>query len=54
MWTITVTRPGYGRYQGGSFVTSQTFNDWNKAKDYYTDMLVKYPDCEVNLIRNEK
>jgi len=46
-YTVIVSRPGYGRYTGGAFVSSLTFKDERKARDYYTDMLVKYPDAKV-------
>lgn len=26
-YTVTITRPGYGRYPGGAYITSQTFID---------------------------
>lgn len=34
-----------GRFRG------ETFYDEKKARDYYTDMLVKYPDADVQLIK---
>lgn len=54
MWVVSVVRPGFGRYQGGSYVKSQSFKDWDKAREYYTDMIVKYPNYEVNLFKSEK
>lgn len=38
----------------GAFVSSLTFKDERKARDYYTDMLVKYPNAKVELIKSEK
>lgn len=32
-FTVTITRPGYGRYSGGEYITSQTFVDEKKARD---------------------
>lgn len=29
---------------------SELFYDEKKARDYYTDMLVRYPDADVELI----
>ena len=53
--TVAVTRPGYGRYSGGSYtVSSLSFNDEKKARDHYTDMLLKYPNYNVELIKSEK
>ena len=52
-YTVTITRPGFGRYKGGCYVTSRTFKNKDKAKDYYTDMLVKYPDYEVEFEKSE-
>ena len=52
-YTVTITRPGYGRYSGGSYITSQTFVDEKKARDYYTDMLLKYPNYNVELLKSE-
>ncbi len=50
-YTVIVSRPGYGRYTGGAFVSSLTFKDERKARDYYTDMLLKYPNAKVELIK---
>lgn len=37
---------------GGDFtVSSLTFRDEKKARDHFTDMLVKYPDCNVEFIK---
>ena len=52
-YTVTITRPGYGRYSGGSYITSQTFINEKKARDYYTDMLLKYPKYNVELLKGE-
>jgi len=52
-YTVTITRPGYGRYSGGSYITSQTFVDEKKARDYYTDCLVRYPNYNVELLKGE-
>lgn len=52
-YTVTITRPGYGRYSGGSYITSQTFTDEKKARDYYTDCLVRYPKFHVELTKGE-
>lgn len=49
----TITRPGYGRYSGGSYITSQTFVDEKKARDYYTDCLVRYPNYNVKFLQDE-
>lgn len=53
-YTVIVSRPGYGRYTGGAYVSSLTFKDERKARDYYTDMLLKYPNAKVELIKSEK
>ena len=52
-YTVTISRPGYGRYSGGSYITSQTFVDEKRARDYYTDMLLKYPNYNVELLKGE-
>ena len=55
MYTISITRPGYGRYSGGNYtISSLTFKDKKKARDYYTDMLLKYPKYNVELLKSEK
>ena len=53
-YTVTVYYPGRGRYQGGDKVSSLTFHDERKARDHYTDMLLKYPNYNVELIPSEK
>lgn len=52
-YTVTITRPGYGRYSGGSYIISQTIVDEKKARDYYTDCLVRYPNYKVELTKGE-
>lgn len=49
MFQVTVTRPGFGRYKCGCYITGQAFSDEKKARDYYTDCLVRYPDAEVTI-----
>ena len=46
---VTITRPGYG----GAYITSQSFVDEKKARDYYTDCLVRYPNYNVELTKGE-
>ena len=41
--------PGFGRFTGGVFYKGATFRDERKARDYYTDMLLRYPRFEVKL-----
>lgn len=54
-WTVTITCPGRGRYMGGDYtISSLTFKDERKARDYYTDMLLKYPNYNVELIKTER
>ena len=51
-FTVVITRPAHGRYTGGDYtVSSLTFRDERKARDYYTDMLLKYPNYNVELIK---
>lgn len=52
-YTVTVYYPGRGRYQGGYKVSSLCFNDEKKARDHYADMLLKYPNYNVELIKGE-
>lgn len=52
-YTVTIYYPGRGRYQGGDKVSSQTFKDERKARDHYTDMLVKYPNYNVEFFNSE-
>jgi len=52
-YTILVTKPDRGRYSGGDYkISSLSFRDERKARDHYTDMLVRYPDCNVEFIEN--
>lgn len=48
-YVVTISRPGFGRFYGGSYDTRRSFYDESKARDYYTDMLVSYPDYEVTI-----
>ena len=48
-FVVTVSWIGTGMYQGGTFSHVTNFVDERKAHDFYTDMLVKYPDAEVKL-----
>lgn len=51
-WTVTVYFPGYGRFRGGYYPKSETFTDEKKARDHYTDMLLKYPKYNVELTKS--
>lgn len=46
-FSVTVCLPGYGRFTGGTYDFGRTFKDERKARDYYTDMLLRYPNREV-------
>ena len=35
----------------GHILSCLNFKDERKARDYYTDMLVKYPNCKVELMK---
>lgn len=35
----------------GTYTHSATFLEEKKARDYYTDALVRFPDAQVELIR---
>jgi len=48
-YLVTVSRPGYGAYTVGTFDQVYRFRNEAKASDYYTDMLVKYPDYKVTI-----
>lgn len=37
--------------QRGIWFMTESFKDESKARDYYTDMLVKYPDADVQFIK---
>lgn len=53
-YTVTVTCPGRGKYMGGAYtISSLSFYDEKKARDHHTDMLVRYPDCNVELLKTE-
>lgn len=54
MYTVTIYFPGRGRYQGGDCLSIRRFSDEKKARDYYTDMLLKYPKYNVELTTSEK
>ena len=42
-FTVTIYYPCQGNY----VLSSLTFRDEKKARDYYTDMLLKYPNYNV-------
>ena len=52
-YTVTIYYPGRGRYEGGNYLSIQRFKDERKARDYYTDMLLKYPKYNVGLTKSE-
>lgn len=52
-YTVTIYYPGRGKYQGGDKVSSLTFRDEKKARDYYTDMLLRYPNYNVEFNKSE-
>lgn len=53
-YTVTVTCPGRGKYMGGDYtISSLSFKDEKKARDYYTDMLLKYPNYNVEFLKSE-
>lgn len=50
-YTVLVTCPGRGKYMGGDYtISSLTFRDEKKARDHYTDMLLKYPNYNVEFL----
>ena len=54
LFTVTVSRPGRGRYSGGDYtISSLSFKDEKKARDHYTDMLLKYPKYSVVFLKSE-
>lgn len=46
-YIVIVSLPGFGRFQGGTYDRVRRFRDREKARDYYTDMLLRYPNAEV-------
>ena len=52
-YTVTVYYPGKRGYQGGFRYFSARFKDEKKARDYYTDMLLKYPNYNVEFLESE-
>lgn len=54
-YTVTIYYHGKGRYSGGDKVSSLTltFRDERKARDYYTDMLLRYPNYNVEFLESE-
>ena len=53
-YTVTVTYPGRGKYMGGDYtISSLSFKDEKKARDHYTDMLLKYPNYNVELLKSK-
>ena len=52
-YTVTVYYPGRGRYSGGDQVSSLTFTNETKARDHYTDMLLRYPNYNVEFNESE-
>ncbi len=54
-FVVSVTRPGFGKHMGGDYtISSLTFRDEKKARDFYTDMLLKYPDYNVEFLPGGK
>ena len=54
-YTVTVIKKGYGRFSGSDYsVSSLTFTDERKARDHYAEMLVRYPNCNVEFLKSEK
>ena len=51
MYEVTISRPGFGRFTGGTFCQVYRFRDESKAHDCYIDMLIRYPKFEVKLDR---
>ena len=50
-YTVLVTCHGRGKYMGGDYtISSLTFRDEKKARDHYTDMLLKYPNYNVEFL----
>ena len=53
-FTVCVTRPSRGKLSGGGYtISSLSFNDEKKARDYYTDMLLRYPNFNVEFLKGE-
>ena len=48
-YIVAVSRPGYGAYTGGTFDQVYRFRNEAKARDHYTDMLVRYPNYKVTI-----
>lgn len=46
-YIVIVSLPGFGKFQGGTYDKVRRFRDREKARDYYTDMLLRYPNAEV-------
>ena len=50
-YTVIVNkRTRFGDYA----VSSLTFTDERKARDHYAEMLVRYPNCNVEFLKSEK
>lgn len=53
-FTVCVTLPSRGKYSGGSYtISSLSFKDEKKARDHYTDMLLRYPKYNVEFLESE-
>lgn len=52
-YIVTVNYPGTGKYLGGAYIKSRAFREEKKARDYYTDMLLKYPEYQVDFEKVE-
>ena len=49
-YTVIVTK----RTRGGDYaVSSLTFRDERKARDHYAEMLVRYPNCNVEFLKSK-
>lgn len=52
MINVTVSLPGHGRYSGGAYpLENRTFRDEKKARSFYSDMLVKYSNANVEFVK---
>lgn len=51
-FTVLIYYPGHGRYQGGNYLSIQRFRDEKKARDYYADMLLRFPKYNVEFIED--
>ena len=53
IYKVTISRAGFGRFTGGSYDTVHSFRNREKARDFYTDYLIKYANAPYTITFEE-